>query len=85
MKMDQQRKGLAVTLVAQSDGTVLLAALDRSTAGTLVYAPEGTATGKTKYTIPATSSGPQWSQPFNDVTEITANFRQTAVETRSTY
>ena len=71
---------ITCTLVAQADGTALLTALARQTAGSLVYGPEGTATGKTKYTIPATSAGPQWSQVFNDVTEITAQWRQTSVE-----
>ena len=76
---------IPVSLVLQEDGTALLSALDRQTAGTLVYGPEGTATGKVKYTIPATSSGPQFSQPFDDIVEVTANFRQTAVETRSAF
>lgn len=71
---------IPVTMVLQADGTALLTALTRQTAGTLVYGPEGTATGKVKYSIPATSSGPQFSQPFDDIVEITANFRQTAVE-----
>ena len=76
---------ITCTLVAQSDGTALLTSLDRQTAGTLIFGPEGTVSGKVKYTIPATSAGPQWSTPFNDVTEITANWRQTAVETRTTW
>jgi len=71
---------IPVTMVLQADGTALLAAIARQTAGTLVYGPEGTATGKKKYTIPATSSGPQFNQPFDDVVELTANFRQTSVE-----
>ena len=76
---------IPVAMVLQADGTALLAALDRQTAGTLVYGPEGTASGKVKYTIPATSSGPQFSQPFDDVVEITANFRQTSVEARTAF
>jgi hypothetical protein len=76
---------IPVTMVLQADGTALLAALDRQTAGTLIYGPEGTANGKPKYTIPATSSGPQFSQPFDDIVEITANFRQTAAEQRATF
>jgi len=71
---------IPVTMVLQQDGTALLAAIARQTAGTLVYGPEGTATGKQKYLIPATSSGPQFNQPFDDIVELTANFRQTSVE-----
>ena len=71
---------IPVAMVLQADGTALLTALARQTAGTLVYGPEGTATGKKKYNIPATSSGPQFNQPFDDVVEVTANFRQTAFE-----
>ncbi len=76
---------ITCTMVMQAGGTALLAALDRQTAGTLIYGPEGTATGKVKYTIPATSAGPQFSQPYNDVVELTASFRQTGAETRSTF
>jgi len=76
---------IPVAMVLQADGTALLTALDRNTAGSLIYGPEGTASGKVKYTIPATSSGPQFSQPFDDIVEITANFRQTAVEARAAF
>lgn len=71
-------------LLAQSDGTTLAAALDRSTKGSVLYYPEGTASGKLKYTIPAYSQGPQWSSPFDDVTTVTSNWRQYAAETRGT-
>lgn len=72
-------------LLAQTDGTVLITALARQTLGTLVYGPEGTVTGKIRYTIPAFSEGPQWSSPFDDVTTITANWRQNAAEGQSTF
>ena len=76
---------ISVPLVAQVDGTALLTAIARQTAGTLVYGPEGTATGKVKYSIPGTSAGPQWASPFNDVTEVTVNFKQTAVEVKASF
>ena len=72
-------------LLAQAGGTVLAAALDRQTKGTVIYGPEGTATGKLKYSIPSYSQGPQWSSPFDDVTTITANWRQYAAESRSAF
>lgn len=73
------------SLVAQTGGTALVTALARQTAGTVEYGPAGTAAGEVKYLIPATSSGPQWNEPFNDVVEITANWRQTSAETPSNY
>ena len=75
---------IPITMVAQSTGSALVTALARQTAGSLVYYPGGTAAGQVYYTIPATSAGPQWSSPFNDVTTITASFRQTSVETVGT-
>jgi ABC-type sulfate transport system substrate-binding protein len=75
---------IPVTLVAQTQGTTLIASLARQTAGSLVYYPAGTSTGNVYYTIPATSAGPQWSQSYNDVVTITANFRQSSVETLGT-
>jgi len=75
---------IPVTLVAQSAGSALVTALARQTAGSLVYYPAGTASGMIYYTIPSTSAGPQWSSPFNDVTIITASFRQTSVESLGT-
>lgn len=75
---------IPVTMVAQTSGTALIAAIARSTAGSLVYYPAGTAATNIYYTIPATSAGPQFSQSYNDVVTITANFRQTSVETLGT-
>jgi hypothetical protein len=69
------------TYVGQQNGTAILTALARQTAGTVIYGPEGTATGKAKYTIPATSKGPSFNQSYNDINEITFAWRQTAVET----
>ena len=74
---------IAFSMVAQSDGTALAAALARATQGTLLYGPAGTANNALAYSIPAYSNGPSWNEPFNDVVEITNNFRQYAVETRS--
>jgi hypothetical protein len=70
---------IQVPMLAQVGGSVLAAAIGADVAGTLVYGPEGTATGAPKYSIPATSAGPGWSSPFNDVTVITGQSRQTAV------
>jgi hypothetical protein len=75
---------IPITMVAQSATGTLVAELARQKEGSLVYYPAGTGSSNIYYTIPATSAGPQWSSPFNDVTIITASFRQTSVETLGT-
>src|SRR5512139_1008840 len=75
---------IPVTMVAQTAGTLLVTAVARQTAGSLVYYPAGTATGMVYYTIPSTSAGPQWASAYNDVVTITVNFRQTSAETLGT-
>lgn len=71
--------------LAQTAGTLLAAAVARGTKGTVLYGPEGNASGKLRYSIPAFSTGPQWNSPFNDVTTLTINWRQNAAETRGTF
>ncbi len=71
--------------LAQEDGTVLAAALDRGTKGTVVYGPEGNTAGKLRYQIPAYATGPQWQSPYNDVTVLRANWRQYSAEVRGTF
>jgi hypothetical protein len=63
-----------VTLVGQTSGTALVAALAAQTAGTLVVQPEGTAVGKRKITLPAYSEGAQYSFPYANVMTITCGF-----------
>ena len=75
---------IPVTMVAQTANGTLIGYLARQTAGSLVYYPAGTGSTNVYYTIPATCAGPQWSQSYNDVVTITANFRQTSVETLGT-
>ena len=74
---------ISFSMVAQSDGTAILAALARQTQGTLVYGPAGTANNTAAFRIPAYSQGPQWNEPFDDVVELSCQFRQYAAETRS--
>jgi hypothetical protein len=76
---------ISLTMVAQYDGTAIATALARQAQGTLLYAPAGTADGYLAYSIPAYSQGPQYSQPFDNVVELTVNFRQYGPETKSTW
>lgn len=75
----------SVETLAQTAGTALAAALDRGKKGTVIYGPYGNTAGNLRYLIPSYSTGPQWSSPFNDVTTLTANWRQYAAETRGTF
>jgi hypothetical protein len=59
----------AVTLVAQTGGTAMVAALQPGNGGTLVFGPEGTATGKRKITFPCYADGAVTEAPYaNEVT-----------------
>lgn len=61
-------------------------ALVEGTSGTLIFGPEGTATGKRKYTIPAISQGPQMNFPYNDIVEISNEFQKSGSPlARATY
>lgn len=58
-------------------GTVLV----EGAYGTLLYAPEGTATGKPKNTIPAISQGIEWGVSYNAVAEFSVSFQQNGART----
>lgn len=73
------------TAVMQESGTALITALARGTRGTLLYGPEGTATGKPKFIIPAMSKGPAFTQPYDDIVEFKVGFQQTSQETSTTW
>lgn|SRR5574343_503587 len=76
---------ISASLVLQTGATALISALARGTAGTLIYSPEGTATGKPKSTIPAISKGPSYSQPYDDVVEFKVSWQQSAAETNAAW
>lgn len=63
--------------VAQTGGTILEDYLVEGTEGTLVIGPEGTVTGKRKWTIPAIALGGQIQIPYADIVEITCDFQKT--------
>ena len=56
-------------------GTALYAALAAGNQGTLIVAPEGTATGKLIKTYPATSLGATIDTPYNEVVTINCSFK----------
>jgi len=76
---------ISLSCVMQASGTALISALARATAGTILYGPEGTASGKPKSTIPAISKGPAYSQAYDDVVEFKVSWQQSAAETNATW
>lgn len=76
---------IGVSLVMQTGSTALLSALARGVSGTILYGPEGTATGKPKSIIPAISKGPAYSQPYDDIVELKISWQQSAAETQTTW
>jgi hypothetical protein len=89
---DPRRKRLAsiadVTFsysgLAQTGGTALEDALAEGTPGTAVIMPEGTATGKRKYTIGAFSQGAKFNYPYSDVVEMSCDWVGDGNYTRGT-
>jgi hypothetical protein len=73
----------SITLVAQTGGTALAAALDAGVEGTLLISPEGTASGKRKITFPSFSQGASYTFPYADTVELNCSFVPTAAYTDS--
>lgn len=67
--------------VMQTAGTALEDALYANTFGTLTIQPEGTATGKRKYTIPAFAGGGNIAWPYADIVEISCDFQGSGTPT----
>jgi hypothetical protein len=65
------------TGVMQTGGTALEDALLPGASGTLIVGPEGTASGKRKYTVPALSQGGNFAFKYADVVEIACGFQST--------
>lgn len=76
---------IALSMVMQQNGTALIQALAKGNQGTLIYGPEGTASGKPKSTIPAISKGPAYTQPYDDVVEFKVEFQQSAAHTDASF
>jgi hypothetical protein len=65
-------------------GTSTYAVLTEGNYGTLVWSPEGTAGGKTKFTWPCFSGGASYAVPYADVIAVTVNFQGNGVATAGT-
>ena len=75
----------AFTLVNQSGGTAIKAALSPGIGGTLIIGPEGTATGKTKITMPALCNGATIEYPYADLSIMTCTFTGNGAWSESTW
>lgn len=61
-----------------TSGTIFAQALKAGINGTLIYGPQGTATGAPKYTVPAFSLGLVTDSPYADVTTWACEWQVTA-------
>lgn len=59
-----------------TNGTATLARLEMGDAGTLLWGPEGTATGKPKWGIPVLVTKNDYSFPFDNLIKVTIEFQQ---------
>jgi len=71
--------------VAQEGGTVLEDALVEGTEGTLTVGPEGTATGKRKWTVPAIALGASFNIPYADIVEVACDFQKSGAMVRGVW
>jgi hypothetical protein len=67
-----------------SGGTLTFSTLAEGNIGTLKWQPEGTASGKPYYQIPALSQGYAMSYPYDNMVEITANWQQNGTRAEGT-
>jgi hypothetical protein len=75
----------SITLVAQTGGTILNAALAPGVGGTLIIAPEGTASGKRKITFPCYADGATYEHPYADIVAISCGFTGNGTHTDGVY
>lgn len=73
------------TGVMQTGGTAVEDVLLPGTSGTLIVGPEGTASGKRKYTIPAMALGANFQFQYDQVVEMTCQFKSQGAPTIATY
>lgn len=59
----------------QAGGTALVNALRQGVKGTVTIAPEGTASGKQKITLPVIAQGASINIPYNNVVDLSSTFQ----------
>ena len=78
-------KTMSLSARHQAAGTALFESLDEGTSGTITWSPEGTATGKRKYTIPAISQGASMNIPYANLVEISCTFQGNGARSDGTW
>lgn len=68
-----------------ADGTAIYNKLAPRTMGTVCWGPQGTASGKPKFTSAAYVADRGISYPYDDVIEVTIEFQHTASPTLATF
>lgn len=76
---------LDYTGVMQVGGTAVEDALTEGTFGTLTVGPEGTASGKRKYTVPAFAMGASLNYLYNKEVEIACQFQGSGTRTNGSF
>ena len=78
----------SLELVDQTGGTAATAMwqlMDKGASGTLIWAPEGTATGKPKHTVVAIVSSRDRNTPYNDLAVLSFEFQFNGVVSDTVY
>ncbi len=76
---------LDYTGVMQTAGTALEDALTEGTFGTLIVGPEGTASGKRKYIVPAYAMGGNFNYQYKETVEIACQFQGSGTRINGTF
>ena len=65
-------------------GTAAFASCVEGASGTVTWMPEGTASTKPKYSMPAISMGASYSYPYEDVVTVSVPFQQNGARVEGT-
>lgn len=76
---------IKLNFLMQAGGTAMTNALIEGASGTLIVAPEGTATGKQKITLPAISMGAAYAWAYNALTEVNCDLQQNGARVDGIY
>lgn len=76
----------SLSMVAQAGSVAAWGtALVEGTGGTLLIGTEGTVAGKLKWTIPAISQGITYTQPYNNIVDLSVGWQQNGARVEATW
>lgn len=76
---------MSITAVVQSADVTTDAAFKSGVSGTLTFGPEGTASSKRKWTIPAISKGAHWNPQYDQLVELTIPLQSNGEPTQTAF